>query len=62
MTKKENIHWGTPKYILEYLNKIYKISKFDPAPYPRPINYDGLKNHVIKFYLTFFVNLKLKNV
>ena len=36
-------YWITPKALYEKLNAEFKFT-FDPAPYPKPDNFDGLKD------------------
>ena len=35
--------WGTPPKLLKKLKKRFKLSDFDPAPYPKPPDFDGLE-------------------
>ena len=49
-------NWGTPDSIKAYIKKYYKVSRFDPAPFNRKPNFDGLKVDWSKYKGVIFVN------
>ena len=62
MKAKNSDNWGVPISLQAYLKDHYKISRFDPAPYPRPKNFDGLTRDWSKYKGVILVNPPFKDI